>query len=356
MFAGMDSTMIAKAIAVAVLYLFFPISVITYYFSRRPKRVAEVERTLAILKLDPAFTKAYSIETMRDYVWGLGYASLVGGLGLILLFFSTEIGLASGGFTGIQIGSTTFPQSGSMAIFGMAFFGAYLWSLQHIFRRYSLNDLVPAVYYNVSIRMLLSGVVAVVIFNGYAALTGSGEAEGGIDDRLWPALAFMIGMFPARGLRWLTDRLAAIAPSGDSAARHLPLEMIEGIGMHDVLRLEELGIDSCYDLALADFAPLALRTPYSSRQLVDWMLQAKLCMHFGESVHDLRQRGIRTVADLEPLSPEQFEQLAAETSATKFAFASAHDLLKNDTELKRLRELAVALGGYWTKKDATTTP
>ena len=63
--------------------------------------------------------------------------------------------------------------------------------------------------------------------------------------------------------------------------------MIEGVESHDTLRMEELGIDSCYDLATADFVPLLLKTPYSARQLIDWILQAKLCVYFGDTVKDL---------------------------------------------------------------------
>src|SRR5687768_657224 len=139
---AVDSITIAKASAAIVLFLFLPISVFTYYFSRRPRRVAEVERTLSILKLDPAFHAAYSTETLRYYLVALVYASLVAGLGLVFLFFGREIGLATDEGRGGKLG---FLQPGTMFVFGMAFLGAYLWSLQHIFRRYSLNDLVPAV-------------------------------------------------------------------------------------------------------------------------------------------------------------------------------------------------------------------
>jgi predicted RecB family nuclease len=63
--------------------------------------------------------------------------------------------------------------------------------------------------------------------------------------------------------------------SGADAVPRAPLGMVEGIENHDRLRLEELGIDTCYDLATADFVPLVLRMPYSALQLIDWILQAK---------------------------------------------------------------------------------
>ena len=36
------------------------------------------------------------------------------------------------------------------------------------------------------------------------------------------------------------------------------------------------------------FVPLTLKTPYSTRQLIDCILQAKACVYFGEDVKDLR--------------------------------------------------------------------
>ena len=60
--------------------------------------------------------------------------------------------------------------------------------------------------------------------------------------------------------------------------------MIEGVSGYDKMRLAELGIDSCHDLAMADFIPLVLKTSYGPRELADWILQAKLCVYCGEAV------------------------------------------------------------------------
>ena len=89
-------------------------------------------------------------------------------------------------------------------------------------------------------------------------------------------------------MRWLTDRLPIFSSEADASVRRLPLEMIQGIEVHDRLRPEEEGIDSCYDLATADFVPLMLKTTCGARQLIDWILQAKLCVYFAEAVKDLR--------------------------------------------------------------------
>ena len=131
----------------------------------------------------------------------------------------------------------------------------------------------------------------------------------------------------------------------------IAVEMIEGIETHDILRLEELGIDTCYDLGNADFIPLILKTPYSARQLIDWILQAKLCMCFGEAVKDLRQHGIRTIIELEPLTAEDIEELPLQTSVTKIALERAQKSVKDDAEIKRLREVGQLLGRFWQSEE-----
>jgi hypothetical protein len=314
--------------------------------------MAEVERFFLILKIDPDYRRVYDPERFSQYLWALGYASIISCVGLTVLFLAPEIGFPFGEFPVVKLGEVEFPQKGSRLVFGMAFLGAYLWGFQYIFRRYALNDLPSSVYYDLSIRMVLAAVIALVVYNAYAALAGRDHDNGGITANIWPALAFLIGIFPQRGLRWLTDRIPMLAEENDPSVRKMPLEMIEGVETHDILRLEELGIDTCYDLANADFIPLLLKTPYSARELIDWILQAKLCMCFGEAVKDLRQHGIRTIFDLEPLTQEDINALPLETTVTKIALERAQNSIKNDAEIKRLREVGQVLGRFWQRDES----
>jgi hypothetical protein len=348
-----DSVSIARATAVGVLYLFLPLTALTYYLFRRQRRLAEVRRIFAILNIDADYRRAYDDHRAGCYfLVAVAYTSLVSCLGLSLLFLA-----ASAEFPAVSLSELRFPRPGSRLVFAMAFFGAYLWGLQNIFRRYALNDLNPGVYYSLSVRMLLAGATALIIYNVYGALSGGTAAGDGGDlaATLWPALAFLIGMFPQRGVRWLSERLPLLSPATDPAVRRAPLEMIEGVESHDSLRLEELGIDSCYDLAAADFVPLILKTPYSARQLVDWILQAKLCVSFGEAVKDLREHGIRTVVDLETLTDAQLETLAAETALTRSALERARDAVRESMrrsgETKRLRLASEVLSRFWEDEE-----
>jgi hypothetical protein len=327
----------------AVLYIFVPLTAVTYYFSRRKRRIIEVERVLNLLKVDPAYRQAYEPDTLSSYGWAVAYLSAVSAIGLTMLLFSHEVGLPDGEFPVVPLGEAEFPQKGSRIVFAMAFFGAYFAGLQHIYRRYSSNDLTPAVYYGSSMRMLLAGMTALIVYNAYTALSGAGDSSGGITPTIWPALAFLIGIFPQRGMRWITDRVPVLATPGDPSTRPMPLEMIEGVESHDTLRMEELGIDSCYDLATADFVPLLLRTPYSARQLIDWILQAKLCVFFGDTVKDLRRIGIRTLVDLESMTPPEIESLPMETSVIATVLLRARESVKSP-EIDRLRDIGQRLG------------
>ena len=102
--------------------------------------------------------------------------------------------------------------------------------------------------------------------------------------------------------------------------------------------------------ATADFIPTLLKTPYSARQLLEWILQAKLCVFFGDSVKELRRIGVRTIMDLEGLSEEEMTSLPLETTVTATVLARARDSVKTNPELGRLREVGQLIGMFWGKQ------
>ena len=352
----MGSVAAFKLFVAIVLYLFLPLTAAAYFFSRRQRRVIEVDRMLAILNIDPAYAKAYAPDGLAAYLLGVAYASIIACIGLALLFFSREIGMVNGDFPTVTMSTVEFPQPGSRIVFAMAFLGVYLSGLQHIYRRYALGDLSPTLYYGFSMRVIYAAVVAMVIYNAYSALSGGDSADGGITANIWPALAFLIGIFPQRGMRFLSDRVPMLGQQNDPSVRPAPLEMIEGIEAHDILRFEELGVDTCYDLATADFVPLLLKTPYSGRQLIDWILQAKLCVYFGDGVKDLRRFGIRTLVDLDALSPEEIETLPHDTVVTNNVLNRAITSVRTSSEIARLREVGQLLGIFWGRPEPGPNP
>ncbi len=332
-----------KVAALIVIYLFLPLSAWTYFKCRRHRHQLKVERILRVLDVDERDRPAYvERSTATHMVLAIVYSTLVSVVGLTALMFSEwlekKLAIVPGGF----------PADNSLLMLGMAFLGAYLWGVQYVLRRYMSDDLEPAVFYGLSLRMLLAGALAVVIFNGYEVLAGEGasaaDSNGGVVETMWPALAFILGMFPQRGLSWLRDRIPMFSPQAHPSVRKLGLDIIEGVSMHDRLRLEEYGLDNCFDLATVDFVPLTIGTPYSARTLVDWILQAKLCVYCGEAVSDLRQVGIHTILDLEEIPPEELDTLPTETSVTRASLLRAKRYVENDDEVRRLRAIAFRLG------------
>lgn len=342
-----------RVAAVVVFSLFLPVTAYTYLRFRKRRNEVEVNRILSLLDVDDDYRSAFQERFDAHFVLSVCYATVIAIAGLTVLFADVALSnLELLPNTELSDG-VIFPRQGSYVVMGMAFLGAYLWGVQFVARRYAVSDLVPEVYYGLSVRMVAAPALALIIFNAASALTGGGidgSVDGGITAMIWPALAFLLGAFPHRGIMWLSSRLPMIGPQTDDAVREAPLEMIEGMTAYDRMRLEELNIDTCYDLANVDFVPLVLRTPYSARELLDWVLQAKLCVLFGPAVKSLREQGIRTLVDLATIEPdgEPMKELAQETAATLPALRRARARLE-DGEIQRLLRVGVTLGRYWNE-------
>ena len=337
-----------KVITLVVIYLFLPITAFTYFKFRHARYEAKVDRIKKVLHVDDLVADSYSEQLPGTNLrLSILYSSLVCLVGLVALMFNDHVeeAMGIGPRTGAEQG---FPVDDSLLMLGMAILGAYLWGMQYVYRRYMSNDLNPGVFYGLSMRMLLAGALAVIIYNAFEALGGASVSGSGgtIGKTLWPAFAFVLGMFPQRGLTWLREKVPVFSPGKNDTVRDLPLEMVEGIEMHDRLRLEECGLDNCHDLATADFVPLAISTPYSARTLIDWILQAKLCVYAGDAMGDLRNYGIRTIVDLEGMEEKELATLALETSVTQHALEQAKRYLEKAPEIPRLKTIGHLMGVF----------
>ncbi|MDH3769227.1 MAG: hypothetical protein OES99_12360, partial [Gammaproteobacteria bacterium] len=321
----------------------------SYHKFRRPRREAEIHRVFDILRLDKTVREAFDSEDSGTFLsWAVFYTSIVSLISMAVLLFPSELGIVE--LPAVKVGDTEFPRPGSRLVMGMALLGGYVWGIQHLLARYSRNDLLPVVYYQLSSRMILAGVVSVALYNGYSALIGGSDEAFGMD--AWPVIGLLVGMFPQRGLRWLTDRVPFLSPKSESSVIPSPLDLVEGIQSEDILRFNEMGISDCYNLARADYIPLVLRTPYSARELLDWILQAKLCALFTESLPELRQNGVRTALDLKKLTPEDITTMAQGTKLTERGLTQGRELIDRDEEVDRLQAAAAKLSHYLRDKHA----
>ena len=358
--------LILRCLTLLVLVGFLPVCAYTYYTYRIGQRKLEIKRILRVLSIQSEYRDIYvqDIGRMHFFV-AVMFTMSIATAGLAALLLSSELHLAdtptlllSGSqLTNLECGPTSSClkayQHGALLAFGLGFLGAYIWGLQGIFRRYSMNDLMPIAFYHFGLRMLLSSFIALLIYHAVGGFNSdvSSVKEGSqtllpTSDGALIILLFLVGMFPQQGLRWLKNKIGFNSNEHPSV-RPLPLNMIEGMSSYDVYRLEELGIDTCYDLANADFVPLLLKTSYGARELIDWLLQAKLCVRFGDGTFELRERGIRTVTDFAGLDDAYLETLAKETSLMLPSLKQATQLSVADSNIDRLKRAAERLGHYW---------
>ena len=360
----MDET-VFRYLTLAVMVAFLPVCAYTYYTYRLGQRKLEIERILRVLDITSDYRNIYTqdIGKMHFFV-AVIFTTAIAAIGLTILLASKELDLAKESTlllagtrltkAGCDSKCVTGYQSGALLAFGLGFLGAYIWGLQGILRRYSMNDLLPIAFYRFGLRMILSSLVALLIYHAVGGFSTEFNISAQKNQMLTPTsdgililTVFLVGMFPQQGIRWLASKIGISGQDKHSPVRQLPLNMIEGMTSYDIFRLEEVGIDTCYDLSNTDFIPLLLKTSYGARELIDWILQAKLCVRFGDATEELRARGIRTITDLEGLDEAYLETLAKETSLVLPSLKQATQKSISDQNIERLKRAAELLGHYW---------
>ncbi len=354
-----------RIIAVIVLVGFLPVCAYTYYAYRIGQRKLEIMRILRILEIRSEYRGIYVHDIGKmHFAVAVLFTMSVATAGLSALLLSSDLHLAKDPsllLAGTRLTKDSCDaaclvsyQQGALLAFGLGFLGAYIWGLQGIFRRYSMNDLLPIAFYHFGLRMILSSFIALLIYHAvggfstdFSASTQESQLLTPTADGILIVTVFLVGMFPQKGVRWLTSKIGLGGRSEHPTVKDLSLDMIQGMTVYDKFRLEELGIDTCYDLATADFIPLLLKTSYGARELIDWLLQAKLCVRFGDATQELRERGIRTITDFANLDEDYLQSLAEETSLTLPSLKNATEISVSDQNIERLKRAAELLSHYW---------
>jgi len=230
----------------------------------------------------------------------------------------------------------------SVVAISMSFLGAYIWSIQYIFRRMMTLDLPPGAYYSTASRMVYSVFLAVILQHFISANI---DVKDNLVSQQLVAVSFLVGIFPERALSWMKESLGQIFSQKSSSAKPMPLEMLEGISNFHKARLGELGIDNVQNLAQASLLELILKTPFGPRILVDWMAQARLCLEFKEDVVKIRNAGVRTILDLlEVDADESLLKAVAENSEINFERIKTICMAnRNEKSIVRLRSAYDAL-------------
>ncbi len=239
------------------------------------------------------------------------------------------------------------------------FLGAYLFSAQLVYRRYTTFDLQPSVYTYCVITLIAGLVFNFVAFKAIDSLTSSptslGESQGpvvtnpsistddsgmnntedlngtdsnddasaiiantnqqgsetnaeedsnteaatGLAGGLMAILAFSLGYFPYLALRWF-NRLAHTALQvRQRRSEFLPLGLIDGISEFHETRLRDEGIEDIQNLSAASLDELLINTRFSAQQVIEWVDQAALYVYLTpDEINSFRRAGIRTYTDL----------------------------------------------------------
>lgn len=331
---------------VILFTLFMPVTAVSFFSFRLKKKESEfgeILNKLNLQKKDVLFlVPAVEDEFSRwDYVIPVLFVTVICFLGSYLVMFGSEEGFAR--VHGFILGGSLVPGDGeamdknriflyqqkSLAIGVWAFMGAFIWSMQSILRRLITIDVPPGVYYGIGVRMIFASFLALAIYhllaNAYdLVVPGNEVGTGGENPNLWPALGFVIGMFPQRWLLFLVENIEKIYRRTPLRRDALPLQMIEGITSHHQVRLNEIGIDNSQNLAKSHFIELLLRTPFKSYQIIDWMSVAFLHIYFHDDLKKVQGAGIRDIFALRKLgsSEQDIAQLSQATGidASKIAF------------------------------------
>lgn len=197
---------------------------------------------------------------------------------------------------GMTMGGT--PESFSIIPFlRYGFLGAYIFSIQLVYRRYTTLDLQPTVYMNCTLTLISGFAFNYTAFNAIANLS-SANGPGGIGAGIFAIIAFSLGYFPLLAIRWF-NRIANAA-IGNKLHRNdaLPLSIVDGISQLHETRLRDEGIDNVQNLAAVKIDELLMNTRFNAQQVIEWIDQAILYLYVDKGrIDSFRHCGVRTISD-----------------------------------------------------------
>ena len=216
----------------------------------------------------------------------------------------------------------------SLVAVAYAFLGAFIWSSTNIIRRLMSFDLAPGVYYSAGLRIILAIAVSVVLSFVLPDLGGNGL----------PAISLIAGMFPERVLNLLIEKYKDIVGGESTLRKQIALDHIQGISLSHKERLNEAGIDDAQNLASYSLINLLKQTPFETREVLDWIGQAKLLVYAQGNMAQLREMGIRSVFDLfkGDKTRASVQQMAESKGVDPVLMGNIFDQVTNDEGVKGL--------------------
>jgi hypothetical protein len=259
-----------------------------------------------------------------------------------------------------------------LTVAGMAFAGAYFFTLRLFLRAVVVFDLSTVTFLRAFAHMVLSVILAIVIYRvcpdwetvwnwadaAKTALGGQGTADLVADPARgvaghWLFFAFVLGFVPDAGLSYVQSRSGLTFKRRydklDELTKVLPLTLIDGIDPLMAFRLEEANIFDVQNLATFNPIMLHIESPYGIYQAMDWVGQAQLCVAVGpERFLMLKSLQLRTIFDLESVAKGQSTALKDAVCDMLWSDDAPGQLLRATTGLlhiPQIRRMGDA-GGY----------
>lgn len=345
----MDSFDLMQFFYLSPVYSIVPLSALSYVLIQRKKKNEKIKNINEITssrfqgRISIYHNDEITVRSAYDYVIPVLLATIVaaGGLYATFLVGRGEAGgspFILGHYFG-EIDGANDPLLISLVAIAWSFMGAFTFALQNIFLRYASFDLFPRVYYDFVIRVIYAVSLALLIrfiFEDFAATSVA------------PAVFFIVGAFPERGLVYIehhVSRIPGFSEAQERVANNYPLSMIEGLSLMHRSRLKELGIDNVQNLASSDYVELLVRTPFNPETIASWVGEAKLIHIFGERAALLNNVGINDVFSFKLAYENKdidLDTIAETTTIDKTSLEIAYQTIAADKFLELVEHFALA--------------
>jgi len=159
------------------------------------------------------------------------------------------------------------------------FLGGLVYTSISLLNRFLRNDLVPRVYFNSAFRLILSAVVAIVIYFVYMITNPTGNPITLTPPPQILLLCFLAGVAPVQFLVHFADTQLSKINEGwkrRSTPGDRPITQIEGIDSVTSQRLSEEGVNYVQDMALCNYLEISSRTNFPLEIVYNWKDQAIL--------------------------------------------------------------------------------
>ncbi len=291
-----DLSILSRGTIIGIVAGFMPLTAMSFFWFMRQKKQLDFEKSLKEMGISSSrrVKDTYSFGNyFLPVLFSFIICLLASGFFVFTEAFRDQIKdslLLSGAAYGGGDNDAVINQS--LVVLAFSFFGSFIWSAQNIIRRLIAYDLSPSVYYSAGVRIILACLVALV----FSFLLGK-NSYFQLDTSI-AVIAFLTGMFPQRILSSMINFYKDWLNPDRLNTDDLSLYKIEGMSLSHKERLEEVGIDNAQNLATASLTKLLIETPYGSRQILDWIGQAKLLCYAKQDIDKLRSVGIRSIYDL----------------------------------------------------------